>query len=57
LGIAYLLKILNQTDKFESINWFDSMIDKLDRDQISAVQREKDMENEIGMHMGQNEDY
>ena len=57
MGIAYLLKILNQTDKFESINWFDSMIDKLDRDQISAVQREKDMENEIGMHMGQNEDY
>jgi len=57
LGIAYLLKILNQTDKFESINWFDSMIDKLERDQISAVQREKHMENEIGMHMGQNEDY
>ena len=29
LGIAYLLKILNQTDKFAGLNWFESMITKM----------------------------
>ena len=29
LGVAYLLKILKQTDKFAGLNWFDSMQSKL----------------------------
>jgi WASH complex subunit 7 len=29
LGLAYLLKILNQTEKFNSLNWFKSMLLKL----------------------------
>ncbi len=33
LGIAYLLKILGQDKKFAGLNWFDSMLFKLDKDQ------------------------
>jgi WASH complex subunit 7 len=32
LGIAYMLKILGQTDKFSGLNWFESMVVKLERD-------------------------
>lgn len=32
LGIAYLLKILDQIDLFGSLNWFDSMNAKFNRD-------------------------
>ena len=32
LGIAYLLKILDQIDLFTSLNWFQHMKDKFDRD-------------------------
>ena len=32
LGIAYLLKILNQTEKFASLNWIQSVLGKLNRD-------------------------
>ena len=39
LGIAYLLKILNQTEKFGALNWFESMIQKLDTDQKAAESR------------------
>lgn len=32
LGLAYLLKVLNQMDQFNSLNWFDSMSAKLAKD-------------------------
>jgi len=32
LGIAYLLKVLNQSEKFASLNWFDSILTKLKMD-------------------------
>jgi WASH complex subunit 7 len=32
LGVAYLLKILDQVDKFASLNWFESMAKKLEMD-------------------------
>lgn len=32
LGVAYLLKILDQTNKFATLNWFDSMLEKLKND-------------------------
>ena len=57
LGIAYLLKILNQTEKFSGLNWFDSMIFKLDTDQKAAEARQKKMDDIPDMNMGQNEDY
>ena len=57
LGLAYLLKILNQTEKFASLNWFDSMIAKLERDKVAAEHREKQASEELDMNMGQNEDY
>ena len=36
LGVAYLLKILNQIDLFGSLNWFDSMNAKFMKDIKSA---------------------
>lgn len=61
LGIAYLLKILNQTEKFSRLNWFDSMLEKLERDVVEATIRAKKMQEEkaatTGFNMGQNEDY
>lgn len=32
LGVAYLLKILQQSEKFAGLNWFDSMLAKLRKD-------------------------
>lgn len=32
LGIAYLLKILNQIDTFNGLNWFESMKEKFLKD-------------------------
>jgi len=52
LGVAYLLKILNQTEKFASLNWFDSMLAKLKKDQHAAEDREKKMQEQPEMHMG-----
>jgi WASH complex subunit 7 len=57
LGLAYLLKILNQTEKFAGLNWFESMIAKLERDKVAAEHREKQISEERDMHMGQDEEY
>ena len=32
LGVSYLLKILKQSDKFAGLNWFDSIMGKLKKD-------------------------
>lgn len=32
LGVAYLLKILDQSNKFRQLNWFESMLTKLKTD-------------------------
>lgn len=39
LGVAYLLKILNQTEQFNSLNWFKSMEHKYEKDKKSTMQR------------------
>ena len=39
LGIAYLLKILGQCDKFTNLNWFDSVFNKIEKDLFTAEQR------------------
>ena len=39
LGIAYLLKILDQIDNFNSLNWFDHMNEKFDKDTKYLQQR------------------
>jgi len=39
LGIAYLLKILDQTEAFVSLNWFQHMQEKFDRDTKQLNQR------------------
>lgn len=57
LGIAYLLKILNQSEKFAGLNWFNSMIHKLDKDHESAQRREKEFRDMPDMNMGMTEDY
>lgn len=57
LGLAYLLKVLDQTEKFAGLNWFDSMIRKLDKDQTAAEGRDKQMRDQPDMSMGQSEDY
>ena len=41
LGLAYLLKIMGQTDKFANLNWFQSMLNKLEQDYNAADLREK----------------
>lgn len=57
LGIAYLLKILNLQEKFAGLNWFESMIAKLDKDQTGAVQRERELKEQNDFNMGMNDDY
>ena len=47
LGLAYLLKILSQTEKFASLNWFESMLSKLDKDLSSAEHREMKMSEDM----------
>lgn len=48
LGIAYILTLLNQTYFFDSLNWFDSVFDKLDTEinrdleEQKAAQKRKD---------------
>lgn len=39
LGIAYLLKILEQIETFNSLNWFQHMNEKFDRDTKTLNQR------------------
>lgn len=39
LGIVYLLKVLGVTDNFNSLNWFDSMEERLAREQEKNEQR------------------
>jgi len=41
LGLAYLLKIMGQSDKFNNLNWFQSMLNKLENDYNAADIREK----------------
>ncbi|MDR3548355.1 MAG: hypothetical protein P4M11_08860 [Candidatus Pacebacteria bacterium] len=38
VGIAYLLKVLKQTEKFAGLNWFESVIEKFGRDKSSRSQ-------------------
>jgi WASH complex subunit 7 len=40
LGLAYMLKILGQTEKFASLNWFDSMLQKLETDLTNSDQKQ-----------------
>ena len=39
LGIAYLLKILDQIEQFNALNWFQHMKEKFDRDTKTLTQR------------------
>jgi WASH complex subunit 7 len=39
LGIAYLLKILNQIESFDSLNWFQHMMLKYDKDSKALSER------------------
>eukprot|EP00352_Strombidinopsis_acuminata_P005649 CAMPEP_0176351108 /NCGR_PEP_ID=MMETSP0126-20121128/9980_1 /TAXON_ID=141414 ORGANISM="Strombidinopsis acuminatum, Strain SPMC142" /NCGR_SAMPLE_ID=MMETSP0126 /ASSEMBLY_ACC=CAM_ASM_000229 /LENGTH=271 /DNA_ID=CAMNT_0017701459 /DNA_START=2625 /DNA_END=3440 /DNA_ORIENTATION=+ len=39
LGVAYLLKILNQTEQFNSLNWFKSMQHKYEKDKQQTMMR------------------
>ena len=44
LGVAYLLKILNLEKKFASLNWFQSIFDKMNREMKHADQRDKTLD-------------
>eukprot|EP00957_Ditylum_brightwellii_P050854 3856559-Ditylum_brightwellii.AAC.1 len=33
MGIAFILSVLGQNDQFDSLNWFESLREKLDSDQ------------------------
>lgn len=39
LGVVYLLKVLGVTDNFNGLNWFDSMEDRLSREQEKNEKR------------------
>mmetsp|Transcript_12372 Transcript_12372/g.20784 ORF Transcript_12372/g.20784 Transcript_12372/m.20784 type:complete len:171 (-) Transcript_12372:72-584(-) len=47
LGVAYLLKILGQVDKFASLNWFESTLKKLETDMAQADLREKKIKEDL----------
>lgn len=42
LGVAYLLKILDQSNKFQQLNWFESMLTKL-RTDLKDIESRKDL--------------
>lgn len=42
-----MLKILGQSDKFQSLNWFESIMNKLDKDLVSAEDREQKYAEEV----------
>lgn len=42
LGVAYLLKILDQSNKFQQLNWFESMLTKLKTD-LKDIESRKDL--------------
>lgn len=37
MGVAYFLKVLNQVDKFAGLNWFESVIEKYDKDKKESA--------------------
>ena len=39
VGVAYLLKILDQSNKFQQLNWFESMLNKLKQDHKNIEDR------------------
>ena len=47
LGVAYLLKVLGQVDKFSSLNWFESMEKKLEFDMVQADLRENKIKEDL----------
>jgi WASH complex subunit 7 len=56
LGVAYLLKILGQVEKFASLNWFESMEKKLEMDLVQADLREKKIKEDLNnLHMAYEE--
>lgn len=52
LGVAYLLKILDQSNKFQQLNWFESMLNKLKGDLKDISERSelfKNQEDDMGL--------
>ena len=47
LGLAYMLKILGQTERFASLNWFDSMLRKLEQDLVNADAKQKTISEDM----------
>eukprot|EP00831_Metopus_contortus_P077591 TRINITY_DN7321_c0_g1_i5.p1 TRINITY_DN7321_c0_g1~~TRINITY_DN7321_c0_g1_i5.p1 ORF type:complete len:111 (+),score=17.59 TRINITY_DN7321_c0_g1_i5:149-481(+) len=48
VGISYFLKILNQSEKFSGLNWFDSVIGQFEKEKAS-VKSVGSTENSIRM--------
>lgn len=56
LGVAYLLKILDQSNKFQQLNWFESMLNKLKND-LKDIQDRSDLyKNEDNMGLEEEND-
>lgn len=59
LGVAYLLKILDQSNKFQQLNWFESMLTKLKTD-LKDIESRKDLyskeTDDIGLGLEQEND-
>ena len=59
LGVAYLLKILDQSNKFQQLNWFESMLNKLKND-LKDIESRKDLyakeTDDIGLGLEQEND-
>lgn len=56
LGVAYLLKILDQSNKFQQLNWFESMLNKLKSDLKDISDRSDLYKNEDDMGLEQEND-
>ena len=48
LGVAYLLKILDQSNKFAQLNWFESMLTKLKSDHKEIQDRSDQYKDDDG---------
>jgi WASH complex subunit 7 len=47
VGVAYILTVLDQFSAFDSLHWFESIREKIDRDQQEAIKDKKDQDDKL----------
>jgi WASH complex subunit 7 len=56
LGVAFILKILNQNNRFDSLHWFESVAEHYDKEQLQLDSTMSEKKNQINMRNSTNID-